>query len=240
MIEQMLNPGVLLPEDTGDVIFLYDPVTNTDLIGGPAVSTLSGGAIADSTILINNQPTLKFPTTNAKHVITWPTDLNLAIGNWTLEWSFINDSTPAAYGNDLVMYSRSGGSGVGVYMRFGNTGFGNRYFMSDPRGAVDQTLTQPLPIANSSLTGVTTNIALVSIQGVIRIYVNGVAQMMALGVSTNTYDRPSMIAQGMDKIYSIGLGWAVSAVPAVPGHRGRIRLSNFARYRRSYTPGPLV
>lgn len=240
MFEQLLiNTGQSTPE-TGDVIFLYDPVTNSDLAGGPAVSTLSGGAVADQTILINGQPTLKFPTTAAKQVIAFPTDLNLTVGNWTLEYSFINNTNPTAYANDLVMYSRTGGSGIGLYTRFGDSGFANRWFLSDPRGAASPSLTQPLPYTKALLVGATTNVALVSIAGVIKVYVNGSMTPMALGSSGSTYNQTTFTAQGMDAIYQFVTGSAVANVLAVPGNRGRIRLSNFARYKANYTPGPLT
>lgn len=241
MIEHLLiNSGPPSPPETGDVIFLYDPVTNTDLAGGPSVSTLSGGAIADETILINGQPTLKFPTTAAKQVIAFPTDLNLVTGNWTLEYSFINNTVPANYANDLVMYSRTGGAGVGLYTRFGDLGFGHRWLLSDPRGAADPKVTQPLPYTKTSLAGLTTNVALVSIAGVVKVYVNGSLTLMALGNDGNSYTLPTFTPQGMDKIYQLGIGWVNSTVQAVPGNRGRIRLSNFARYKSNYTPGPLT
>jgi hypothetical protein len=240
MFESLLSSGHPGAAETGDVVFLYDPVTNTDLVGGPAVTTLSGGAVADETILINGQPTLKFPSVTAKHVITFPTDLNLVQGNWTLEWSFINNSAPTAYANDFVMYSRTGGAGVGLYTRFGDGGFLNRWVLSDPRGAATPSLTQPLPFTKAALVGLTTNVALVSIAGVIRVYVNGVATMMALGNGSTNYNQPTFIAEGMDKIYAFGLGDVNSTVRAVPGNRGRIRLSNFARYKSNYTPGPLT
>lgn len=241
MFEQLLFSGIVAPPETGDVIFLYDPVTNTDLAGGPSVSTLSGGAVADETILINGQPTLAFPTVAAKQVISFPTDLNLITGNWTLEWSFINNTNPTAYANDLVMYSRTGGSGVGLYTRFGDSGFGNRYTLSDPRGATNPGLTQPLPYTKAMLVGLTTNVALVSIAGVIKVYINGAVQMMALGAGSGTYNQPTFTAQGMDKIYQWGIGDVNGGtVRAIPGNRGRIRLSNFARYKSNYTPGPLT
>lgn len=240
MFEAMLMNGKRTPEETGDVIFLYDPVTNTDLIGGPSVSTLSGGAVADETILINGQPTLKFPTGSAKQVIAFPSDLNLTTGNWTLEWSFINNSAPSAYANDFVMYSRTGGSSVGVYTRFGDSGFGHRYNLSDPRGAANPNFCQPLPFTKASLVGLTTNVAMVSIGGLIKVYINGVFQMMAVGAGSGAYTQPTFAAQGMDAIYQWGIGWVGSTVQAVPGNRGRIRLSNFARYKANYTPGPLV
>lgn len=241
MIEAMLSRAAAFTEETGDVIFLYDPVTNTDLSGRGAVTTLSGGAVADTNILINGQPTLNFPTVSAKQVVVFPADLNLAIGNWTLEWSFINNIAPAAYANEFMMYSRTGGFGVGVYTRFGDSGFGNRWNLSDPRGAGDPNLTQPLPYSKAMLVGLTTNVAMVSIAGLIKVYVNGVVQTMALGAGSGTYNRATFAAQGMDKIYQFVMGDANgSSVRAVPGNRGRIRLSNFARYTRNYTPGPLV
>lgn len=242
MIEHLLiNAGSVSLPETGDVIFLYDPVTNTDLAGGPSVSTLSGGAVSDETILINGQPTLKFPTVAAKQVIAFPTDLDLTQGNWTLEWSFINDTSPTAYANDLVMYSRTGASGVGVYTRFNDSGFGNRYCLSDSRGASNPGLVQPLPYTKAQLVGTLMNMALVSIAGVIKVYVNGVYTMTALGNASNVYNQPTFTATGMDKIYQLGIGDVNGGtVRAIPGNRGRIRLSNFARYKSNYTPGPLT
>lgn len=241
MIEHLLNLGTSVPAETGNVIFLYDPVTNTDLVGGSSTSTLSGGAVADATILINGQPTLKFPTVAAKQVVSFPTDLNLTTGNWTLEYSFINNTAPADYANDFIMYSRSGGSGVGLYTRFGDSGFLNRWNLSDPRGATNPNLTQPLPFTKTTLVGLTTNVALVCIAGLIKVYVNGTVQLMAVGAGSGVYNQPTFTAQGMDKIYQFGIGDVNGGtVRAVPGNRGRIRISNFARYKSNYTPGPLT
>lgn len=236
MIEQLLVQLATSPPETGDVLFLYDPETNSDLTGRGATSTLTGGAVLDTVDLIHGVPTLKFPTASAKQVITFPADLNLTDSNWTLEWSAYYDPIAAnIYRNDLIVDARV--SPNGIYTRFGDNGFNNRFVLADLRGSANPALTQPTPYTKTALQSQVWHWALVSIAGLVKLYCNGNQVIMALGYNSTTYNKSTFPVGGMNGLYQMRIGDANgSSVMAATGYRGRIRLSNFARYKSNYTP----
>ncbi|WDS62036.1 hypothetical protein [Pseudomonas phage D6] len=240
MFESLLSAGGIVHQDTGDVIFLYDPDTNQDLSGNGAVSVLSGGAVRSDTQLVDGLPSLSLPTVAAKQLITFPTPLNLRDTNWTLEWSSFCSTVPSAYANDLILDSNGPTTGA-LYTRYGDSGFGNRFVVSDLRGSANPALTRPIAYTKAALQNQLVHWALVQAEGNIFVYKDGIRQMLAGGASSTTYNIQSTTAINIESVYQIRAGDANgSSVRASPGYKGRIRLSNYARYRSNYTPQPLT
>jgi hypothetical protein len=237
MYEALLAGGSLPVEDTGDVLFLYDPVTATDLSGLGTVTNNTGGAIADAGYLIDGQGSMQYPTVAAKQVMTFAAPLNLSAINWTLEWSSINDTAPTAYALEFSMTSST--AGRGLFFRYGDSGFLDRLHLGD------NTASAPADCYNTQFTkaALVSNLsrwAFVCKNGQIFIYRNGQRLPLAKGAANGTYIMQTITPTALINITSLIFGDSNgSSVRAVPGHHGRVRLSNFARYTRNYTPGPL-
>lgn len=237
MIETLLNSLETFHEDTGNIIFLHDPDTNTDLSGNGVVVTRSGGAISTPSYLIDGQGTTQFPTVAAKKVAAFSPPLNLTATNWTLEWSSINDSAPTSYALELGMMCTD--LNRSLFMRYGDSGFLNRIQLLENATPTADVLN--FSYTKAALVGSLSRWALVCKDGRISAFRNGVKQSMAKGPSSTSYAFTEYVPVGLNSVTSIVTGdYNGGSVRAVPGHHGRMRLSDFARYTRNYTPGPLT
>lgn len=235
MIEYLLFPNGDFKEDTGNVLFLFDTATATDLIGSTPSVTYIGTAAIDPAYTIDGVATVNFPATTAGMNITFQTPMNLQGKNWTIEWSSINTNVPTGYAMEFGMTTPT--AGIGIWGRWGDAGFGNRIHFGTSLSVANNTWAPPLTKANTVNT--LNHWALSCKNGQIRVFCNGQIQILARGTS-GTYNLPSF--PPMDNISSltkITLGWQASSVPALLGHHGRIRISDFARYTRSYVVAPL-
>lgn len=234
MLESLLGLLESPPEDTGNVIFLYDPVTNTELMGTNPTIVLSGGAVADAANPIDGRSSLSFPSTSAGLLITFATPLNLQGKNWTVEWSSKNTTAAASYAHEFSLLSST--AGTGVLSRYGDQGFQNRLHFGTSFGVANNTWAPAITKANA--TNVLNHYALVCKDGQIKIFCNGLQQSLARGTTT-VYNLQSFTPQdSLANITRLRLGFEASSTPAVTGYHGRIRISDFARYSRSYTYVP--
>jgi len=219
---------------TGDVIFLFDPGTGKDEISNQVCIAMSGGLAVDSTYLMDDKPSLKFTGAANQGLITLPQAINLdTLGDWTIEWSSRPTSFVTTYANELFLDITTT-QGYPIGCRWGDGGYGNRLQFNISNWA-NTNIGQP-PINKASVVNKVNRWAMVFRNNLLRIYKDGVLQMIAFGTST-TYAQDYMPKVSTlltaTKMY---LGYYNNINQAWLGNFGRIRISNFARYLGNYTP----
>lgn len=237
MIE-LLGSSKYTPPQTGDVLFLYDPATNKDLISNTTVGVLKAATAVDNTVLIDGQPTVKFTGTGAGVQINLPTALNLeALTNWTLEWSSIMNAYQGGYATEIFMdLTNSAGYPVGCRWTDGGYQERNQFNAGDWANAriwrPDITKTQAIGKLNKW--------ALVRNGNEFYVMLNGVRQLLENGTSSggskqSYFSKTQALLNAVTRFY---IGYYNGTNLAYPGNFGRIRFSNFARYINNYTPQP--
>lgn len=200
----------------------------------PGITLLTDdGVVFETTPTIDNI-TLAGQLGNLSATIMFDRNVNLTAGDFTLEYSSINVGSNTNYMGELAFFNAS--DTLLQSLRFGNGGFGNRYQLDDPTkgvsGVYSTTLTKTVSLNNLK------RVAIVKIGSSIFFYLNGVKQMLAIGVGS-TYNNDSMLApSGLTRVRYIKLGKFAAGMSAALLKMGPIRLSNFARYTENYTPEP--
>jgi hypothetical protein len=229
MIEALLQHSGPFREDTGNVLFLFDPETGTDLMGSTPTVAYTNSAGPDA-FAIRGKPTYALPNTNAGLTITLATPLNLQGKNWTLEWSTYNTGAFSAYAWELGLVNAS----AGIQARYGNSGFGSRLQVGTNFRTVGAAWNPP--VSNASTLNVLKEYALVCKNNAISMFVDGKKQKFANGTGS-VYNTDSFApADDLSGLTRIIAGFQGSTVPAVISKHGRIRISDFARYTRDYEP----
>lgn len=241
MIEQLLTLTSQKVVPSIPPILLYDPVTNTDLTGNSTIVTNGSPVIDDSVKFYGfstatwNENTGVFLTFKDQNI------LNLYNSDWTYEYEIQQTEAPTNYkfyywdvlsNSSIANGGRSTDSGYGFFRQFGINGF----------GASDNSQMWRIQGSQSSLVGTPQQIALVCRDKVISIYVNGVRQALASGTgsapSFNTFSYPCPSNAGY--LRQVRHGYLSAQSKGVASKRGRIRVSNYARYLSNYTPKALT
>lgn len=237
MIEQMISGNARPPTPVGDVLFLYDPASNTDLITGAVCGTLGNGAAADSAVKIDGVNTVKFTASGSYCTILLPTPLNLeALTEWTIEWASRPTSTVNGYLTEMFIDILNT-AGYPVGCRWTDGGYGNRlqFNLADWNNL---RIWRPAG-AHSTVLNKVTRWAMVFRNNRVIVYKDGVAQQLengtAAGGTTQGYIDKTQAFQTFRKIY---LGYYNGVNQAWLGNFGRLRISAFARYLANYTPEP--
>jgi hypothetical protein len=218
---------------TPDVLFLWDPVQATDLMGSAATIAYVGTGTVDPAYLIDGVGTISFPATSAGATITFETPLDFTGMDWTIEWSSFNTNAPTTYASEFAMYS--GLTGNGILARYGDTGFGHRLQFGNKFAAATDAYN-----INANKTGLANTLnryALVCKSNVITVFRNGVKQPLANGTG-GVYNLAGFAAGAVTDLRAIRLGYLNSSVPALLGNHGRIRICRNALYTNNYTPTP--
>jgi len=168
--------------------------------------------------------------------IIFAVPMNLKSNNWTLEWSEINDGAPSGYFGELSIGTSADGSN-GITVRYGDGGFGDRMQFGGPLDSFANCWS--IGFSKTALRGVLKRYALVQNAGAISVFVNGVKQMLALGVS-NVYDKPTFTSSNPNTALThIKIGSFQSNYPTMPARRGPVRFNpTVAKYSANYTPVP--
>lgn len=196
----------------------------------------SGGAVFQEVPSIDGR-TLVLPANTRDYLnIVFDTPMNLKSNDWTLEWSDINDGAPANYYGELSIGTAVDGSN-GITVRYGDGGFGHRMQFGGPLNTFENCWS--IPFSKSALQGVLRRYAMVQNAGNISVFVDGVKQMLALGVS-NVYDRATFTSSNPNTALThIKIGSFSSTYPTMPARRGPVRFNpTKAKYSANYTPVP--
>jgi len=234
MNELLLSGGGGIPQPTGDVLFLYNPGTGKDEISGLNCIALANGAAVDNTFLIDDKPTLRFAAGNNQGLITLPNPINLeALSEWTLEWSSRPTTFLTSYATEIFM-DVTVTQGYPVGCRWGDGGYGNRLQFNISNWS-NNNIGQP-PFVKANVLNVINRYAMVYKGGQLRIYKDGVKQMVAFGTGSQYTQDYIGKTQAFPTVTKIYLGYYNSINQAFAGNIGRVRISNFARYLGNYTP----
>ena len=224
------------PAPTGDVVFLYDPATSKDLISGQVCIALSNNAAIDTINQIDGHSTLKLAQGTSQGLITLPTPINFeALSEWTVEWTSRPTSIGSSYFTELFL-DIAVTQGYPIGCRWGDGGYANRLQFNIGNWS-NGVIGQP-PIAKSSVVSKDNRWAMVFKNAQLRIYYNGVLQLIAFGTTSNYNQNYISKTQEFGLIAKLYIGYYNSINQAWLGNMGRIRISNFARYLGNYTPIP--
>jgi hypothetical protein len=145
--------------------------------------------------------------------------------DFTIEFWMYSTSATSGYGTIF------NGGAPGFQIRFGDNGFGNRLQfgvdMNTIPGCFNTSFTR------TSLVNTWTYIALVRINGLIKMYVNGTAQLLAIGTSA-TYDTVGD-STALNFVGPISIG-ATGQTPGYLGYIEDLRITALARYTSNFTP----
>lgn len=238
MIEAVLMVTDSTPIPTGDVLFLYDPATNKDLITDTVCGALKANTSVDSVVKIDGYNTLKFAASSAGAVLTFPTTLSLnTMSEWTIEWSSQPTAIGVSYFTELFLDTVPS-SGIPLGCRWTDGGYGDK-LQFNVADFNNLRLWRP-PGNKASAVNRLTRYSMVYKGGVIRVYKDGVLQLVTNGTEAAAPTSQTFISktQAWPVFANLTLGWFNSANVAWLGNFGRIRISNFARYLGNHTPPP--
>lgn len=235
MKEALLMSPTKYVEDETQTIFLYDPETNSDLVGSGMTINLMNGA-TQSPELINGYPSILMGTTSyVQGVFKEPIDLSST--NWTLEWTSKHAAAGGTYPAEMYI-GQALITSDGILARWGDSGFGHRYqFGTRFRQVAD---CWNISVTKGQVVDVETTVALVCRNKEISVFYNGVKQALA-GGQGNVYNKYSFTVTGdISNLTTFTIGTPPNKPYNVqPGLRGRVRLSLGARYSRNYSVVPL-
>ncbi|MNI53907.1 hypothetical protein D3C73_1087660 [compost metagenome] len=222
--------------DLNNVLFLYDPATNKDLVTGTTCGVVRANTPVDSVVMIDGNPTLKAAVSTSGVAITFPTPIDLGIlDEWTIEWAAFPTSVPANYATEMLMNYPGGGyigarwtdAGFGARLQFTGGGFGNAATI------------WRIPTNYAQASGHLARYAMVYKDGLISVYKDGVKQTMNNGTGQSTSSTSFPKAAGWQPFTTMNLGWINSTYISWLGNYGRVRISSTARYLANYTPQPI-
>lgn len=218
--------------------FLYDPATNKDLVTGTVVGNLFNGAVADGTVLIDGNPTMKFANASSGATITLPTPWVIeTMPEWTVEWS----SRPTTFGSGYfteLFIDVNPTLGYPLGCRWTDSGYGHRNQFNFANWANPE-IWRPAA-TKTDVVNKTVRWAMVFKNGRVTVYKDGVKQMLAVSVDagSGTQDYIQKTITWSNKT-TLRIGYYNSTNQAFVGNFGRIRISDYARYTdATYTPQP--
>jgi len=222
-------PGTTFKVYAGEIVqppwMLFDINQLADLAGSGATAIPTNTA-KDETYLIDGEPSLRINAGGGLRIV-FGSVFDSSIPEWTLEWSSRLNATSTTYSNLLYV---SNATTVAFINRTSDQGYGYR-IQNAPNSGVVQGDVWNFPFGSAAKLGVLTRYAAVKKNGVITMYVDGVATLMANG-TTNVYTSASLPAgagvTNCDRIEIGGLAQNIS----------HVRLSKYARYSANYTPKP--
>lgn len=219
-------------EPVEDIFFLIDPKTQKLTTGNGFTGkiTLSNGAFYDTNNLLDGGGVLNMPNANSSFLLKFDKILNLAVTDWTLEWSVKNLTDPGPgntystlvmerlYNLDIAQLIHNGSSSISAAARnqmvLGNTGGMPSY--------------ANLGITRAQSIGVHKRYAMSCKANKITVFVDGLLNMTYTFYAT---------AYG-DRLAQLFLGSYASGYPTIPCHIGAVKLSKGAKYTANYTPIP--
>lgn len=217
-----------------DPAFLYDPETNSDLLGSKPTILRRANTTVDTNYLIDDHPTVRLGTANAGIQVTFQTPFNFNIPEWTIEWSSRIEAIGTYYFTELLFIA-SNGDFLGC--RWTDGGYNSMLQMSVGSWANNNTNWRAL--TKTAVLGVLKRYALIYKDGVIRFYVDGVMQELMNGTAGTGAKQMFFVPPVNLVAYAnMYIGYQGSVNGSYTGNVGRVRLSNYARYTGNYTPEP--
>lgn len=246
MIEafMMMDTGNDTPIPYEPGLILYDPETNSDLMGNATI-TYRGTYNLDQAIRFFGKPTVKCTENDGIHIAPInPNLLNLNGTDWTYEYEIYQTPVTGTESTAFRYYywDVTSTSGIANGCRAGDAGQGYlRQFSISSFQTPTSNYRIPEQRTSAAVVSQYLQMALVCKNGRITNYVNGIAQPLANGTGTPSSFPLTSWPCPSDAGYlrNIRHGWISSAILGVSANRGRIRISDFARYERNYTPRAL-
>lgn len=232
---------IVTPKIDPNVLFVYDPATNTDLVTGLTCGTKLGATAADSAVLIDGQPTVKLATTAQGVTIAFPTPINLdAMTEWTIEWSSLPTSINASYANELNLLDAANTASNYVGCRWPDGGFANALQFTLNGYGNTSTCWRALSVTKTVALNKISRYAMVFKNNRMTVYRDGVLLTVTNGTSGNGTSQTFINKIQQNNPHTkMFIGWANSTYVSTVGNVGRVRISNIARYDGNYTPAPL-
>jgi len=202
--------------------------TNAGIINNAMMSSLEtvGDAKISTVQSKFGGSSIAFPINTAYLTVNNASSPTVGATDFTIEFWMYSTSTTSGYGN---IYN---GGAPAFVIRFGDAGFYDRLQFGSNMNTIPGCYSTSY--TRTSLLNVWTHIALVRFNGLIKIYVNGIAQMLATGQNT-TYDIIGEVAST-----SFGAPINIGGNPGLAGYIDDFRITKgVARYTSNF-PVPTV
>lgn len=228
------------PKIDPNVLFMYDPATNTDLVTGLTCGTKLNGVSVDSNTPIDGQPTVKMAATNQGVTIAFPTPIDLnGLAEWTIEWASLPTSINASYANELTLLDAGGAANMYIGCRWPDGGFANALQFTLNGYGSPSTCWRAMSVTKTVALNKLSRFAMVFKDNQLRVYRDGalltVTNGTGAGGTSQTFINKIQQLNTFTRMY---IGWANSTYVSTIGNVGRVRISKIARYTSNYTPAP--
>lgn len=190
-------------------------VTNASGYRKTAVPAISGYTL---TLFGTGSPT--FP-------IVPTTVFNYLTGDFTLEMVFLISSATNGY---TTLFAQNNGSNIGLVIRIGDNGYGNRLQVSTSPASAAKVYSTKLTRAD--LYNKWTHIAVQRVAGKLSVYVNGVLQGLAVGTGT---DYSSTTGASTESL-SLATANQLALIAAGGACITELAVNKVAKYSANFTP----
>lgn len=229
---------IVTPRIDPNVLFMYDPATNTDLVTGLTCGTKLGVTTVDNTVLIDGHPTVKMADTDRGVTIAFPTPINLnALPEWTIEWSSLPTSINSSYANELNLLDAANTASNYVGCRWTDGGFANALQFTLNGYGNSATIWRSFTTTKAAAVNKISRYAMVFKNNQVIVYRDGARLTLTNGSggsgANQTFINKIQQNNPHTKMF---IGWANSTYVSTIGNAGRVRISNIARYDGNYTP----
>jgi len=230
-----LGPRMVNAERDG--VFNYIPETDRDLVTGTVISTLAGGAIKDTTRLIDGKPSLRLAN-GASEVSLKPAG-GISLDDyleWTLEWTSLPETIAnGSFKNELMIR----GSSMLMGTRWTNTALGDCLQISFAN--FDALDSWRVPLVKTDAVGKVLKHALVFKNNRISYFLNGTKQTLqnrspgdSNAISRDYIEKVSPFG----KVTNFSLGYFSDTYTSYTGNFGAVRFVPVALYSKDYVaPG---
>lgn len=240
MLTAWQQSSIITPRIDPDVLFMYDPATNTDLVTGLTCGVKLNSTTVDNVTLIDSQPTVKMAATNQGVTITFPTSIDLnSMPEWTIEWVSRPTSINTSYANELTLLDASGAGNMYIGCRWTDTGFANTLQFTLNGYGNTSTCWRAMSVTKSVAVNKLSRYAMVFKDNKLTVYRDGVLLTVTNGTGGSGVNQTFINKiQALNPFTRMYIGWANSTYISPIGNFGRVRISGIARYTSNYTPQP--
>lgn len=224
MLEMLMSQRRVLAGKP-DFGYNFDKMVST---GDQAITiTNASGYRKTASPAINGYATTLFGTGSPTFPIVPNTVFNYLTGDFTVEVVFLISSSTAGY---TTIFAQNNGNNVGLVIRLGDGGYGNRLQVStNPANA---SLVYSTPLTRSDLYNKWTHIAVQRLNGKISVYINGSLSGLASGTGSSYTTTPQPSTESLNLSGSNTLALITQGGSCIT----EFAVSKVAKYNANFVP----
>jgi hypothetical protein len=208
-----------------DFGFNFDKMVST---GTTAISVTNASGYQKATpVAITGYTKTMFGTGSPTFPIVPATVFNYLTGDFTVEAVFMVSSTTNGY---ATIFAQNNGSNIGLVIRIGDSGFGNRLQVSTSPGTASKVFSTKFTRAD--LYNKWTHIAVQRVAGKLSVYVNGVLQGLAVGTGSDYSSTTQPSTESLSLTSSQQLALITAGYLCIT----EIAVNKVAKYAANFTP----